>query len=297
MVKSINEQLKCPYFLKKIIFLSLISIFILLFDISNSQAKETCFQNNLYCVDTVTTDDITAIYVKSNQTYDITVTLKFTTFENVEADIDLPFIETIEPNSKVNILNLHILDKTKKWSYRYLALGVKGSIDAEPDYDHIYSLPYESGQTFKVSQGFNGKFSHNGEQIYAVDWSMPIGTPIYAARDGVVAAIESRNTIGGPDKKLGDKANYIYIKHSDDTLGAYLHLKQNGVRVKLGQKVKAGDFIGLSGNTGWTGGPHLHFWVYKVKDDGTMRESIPITFETSDQDETVLIQGKSYTAP
>lgn len=295
MIKSVSERLKLSNILKRIIFFSIVSIFVIAFDISASQAKETCY--SLYCVEAVTNNGVTSIYLRNTQTYDMTISVKFTTLENVEPDVEMPFVETVAPGKRVNAMNLNILDKRKKWRYQYLTLGIKGSVDAEHDDDYVYSLPYASGKTFKVSQGFNGTFSHNGEQSYAVDWSMPVGTPIYAARDGIVVGVQSKNTIGGADKKFAEYANYIYIKHSDETIGAYLHLKQNGVKVKLGQKVEAGQQIGLSGNTGWSGGPHLHFWVYKVREDGAMRESIPITFETSTEDEAVLLKGKSYTAP
>ena len=45
--------------------------------------------------------------------------------------------------------------------------------------DYVYRLPYSSGSSFSVGQGYFGSFSHEGK--YAIDWTMPIGTPIYAA--------------------------------------------------------------------------------------------------------------------
>ena len=51
------------------------------------------------------------------------------------------------------------------------------------------------------------------------------------------------------------------IKHADDTFGVYWHMKHNGVLVKVGDKVKQGDDIARSGNTGNSSGPHLHFDV------------------------------------
>jgi murein DD-endopeptidase MepM/ murein hydrolase activator NlpD len=68
------------------------------------------------------------------------------------------------------------------------------------------------------------------------------------------------------------------------------------VKVAVGQTVEAGDVIGLSGNTGFSSGPHLHFSVFKAK-DGKSRESIPISFRTDKGAETTLLTGQAYRTP
>jgi murein DD-endopeptidase MepM/ murein hydrolase activator NlpD len=59
----------------------------------------------------------------------------------------------------------------------------------------------------------------------------------------------------------GGRANFIRLLHDDGTMSLYAHLKSDGVLVRPGQRVTAGQRIGLSGNTGFTTGPHLHFAV------------------------------------
>ncbi len=160
----------------------------------------------------------------------------------------------------------------------------------------IYRLPYATGTTYPVVQGPHGSFSHTGALENAIDWSMPVGTQVCAARDGIVAGIKSDSDEGGPDlAKFKEKANYVAIYHADGTIGEYLHLRQNGVRVQIGQQVKAGDWIGLSGNTGFTSRPHLHFHVYIRNDAATIR-TVPINFRTSTQPATILKEGEHYTA-
>jgi murein DD-endopeptidase MepM/ murein hydrolase activator NlpD len=63
--------------------------------------------------------------------------------------------------------------------------------------------------------------------------------------------------------------------------------------VKTGQTVETGEVIGLSGNTGYSSGPHLHFDVFRAK-DGKTRESVPIRFRTGKGEETTLLAGRTY---
>ncbi len=115
---------------------------------------------------------------------------------------------------------------------------------------------------------------------YAVDFSMPEGTTVCAARDGVVVDLMESSEVGGPDRNYKDDANFVSIAHDDGTIGEYVHLKRDGVLVEIGDKVKAGQPIALSGNTGYSTAPHLHFGVYSPRDVHRLR-SHAITFTTA----------------
>lgn len=69
--------------------------------------------------------------------------------------------------------------------------------------------------------------------------------------------------------KLRPRANFVCVQHSDGTYARYFHLSRNGVRVKKGDRVAAGDILGLSGNTGFSSAPHLHFDVVDVLPEDT----------------------------
>lgn len=156
-----------------------------------------------------------------------------------------------------------------------------GSRDASHDDDYLYLMPYASGTSHPVIQGFNSRFSHRGVEQYAVDFRMDIGTPVHAARDGVVARIEESNDKGCWQDGCGKYANFVVVIHDDGTTGEYYHLQKNGALVEPGDRVEAGQKIGLSGNTGHTALPHLHFAVYRP----TLRarfQSVPVTFITAD---------------
>jgi len=142
---------------------------------------------------------------------------------------------------------------------------------------YIYELPFKKGAEYKVEQGYGGLFSHVNSA--ALDFGMPSGTPVYAAREGTVYAYKDNNDEGGFSPKYKNKANYIIILHDDGSYGCYWHLQKNGVLVKGGRVVK-GQQIGLSGATGFVFRPHLHFSV-KRKLNYEMDSFIRTKFRTT----------------
>jgi murein DD-endopeptidase MepM/ murein hydrolase activator NlpD len=155
----------------------------------------------------------------------------------------------------------------------------------------LYVLPYDVGETFVVGQGNCGSSSHAAGTLalYAYDFLMPIGTTIIAARSGQVILVEERFTDGN---RMPGQENYINIRHSDGTLAGYVHLTQNGALVSVGDMVTQGDVIGLSGDTGSSTQPHLHFHVQQASGLPT----IPITFRNTRAHPQGLLQGQSYLA-
>src|SRR5262249_17216294 len=157
---------------------------------------------------------------------------------------------TLSGKEQVEIGSLSPVDSDKPWKWSYTYYATFGSLEAKHDDSWVYSLPYAAGQAFRVSQGFHGKYSHTGPNEFAIDWKMPLGTPVQAARDGTVVAVKDDSDLGGADSSFDADANYVLIRHADGTLGHYVHLLKDGSRVKIGDKVCAGDVIALSGNTG-----------------------------------------------
>ena len=156
-----------------------------------------------------------------------------------------------------------------------------GSRDATHDDEYLYLLPYAGGTSYRVIQGFDSRFSHVGVEQYAVDFKMDIGTPVHAAREGVVARVVESNDKGCWHDGCGQYANFIVVMHDDGTTGEYYHLQLNGALVEVGERVEAGQRIGLSGNTGHTALPHLHFAVYKATRRARFH-SVPVTFIAAD---------------
>jgi murein DD-endopeptidase MepM/ murein hydrolase activator NlpD len=263
---------------------------VLFLGFSSAQAGE----QKLIKITTQKQNDATEFYVENLQYADVTVTLEVD-LKNLAPSEKLPLTETIPARSKIGVFNVKAVDpkEDSSWSYTYYATW--GDLDAHPDESYIYHLPYAPGQAYPVSQGFHGKYSHTGGDCYSIDFKMPEGTHVLAARDGVVVGIKDDSDVGGGDKKYEWDANYILVRHSDGTLGHYVHLKKGGVRVKIGQKVAVGDWIGLSGSTGYSTGPHLHFAVFGAQ-NGKERQTFPIKFHTTSLLADTLIEGQSYRA-
>lgn len=225
---------------------------------------------------------------------DTEVTATFTLeMKNLKCSQKLPYTCTLPAHKITEPFTLAPVKRGVTWNYSYTSQYTVGSSVAVHDDSYVYLLPFAPANAFRVSQGYNGTFSHSGPDQYAIDFKMPIGTPIHAAREGVVVKVKMDSALSGPNRKYQNDANYILIRHLDGTLANYAHLSKNGVVVKAGQEVKAGDLIGYSGNTGFTSGPHLHFSVFRTK-SGSQRETIPVRFKTADAPAVTLVEGSSY---
>jgi len=86
-----------------------------------------------------------------------------------------------------------------------------------------------------------------------MDFAAPVGTPIYAAGNGVIEEI-------GPKSGFG---NYVRVKHNQQMATAYAHLSKFGQSMRRGGQVQQGDIIGYVGTTGRSTGPHLHYEVLR----------------------------------
>ncbi len=124
-----------------------------------------------------------------------------------------------------------------------------------------YILPFPEGQSHAVVQSFNGQYGHNGANAYAYDFSADAGSPVSAARAGIVVHVVESNPDAPLRQPQPGHENLIVIDHGDGTFGRYYHLTLNGADVQAGQRVAVGQLIGRSGNSGASFMPHLHFDV------------------------------------
>lgn len=146
------------------------------------------------------------------------------------------------------------------------------------DSSYIYNLPFENNKKVFLIQAYDSKMSHKGE--IALDFKVKKKTKICAARDGVVIGAREDSEVGGLKPENMSDGNYISIQHSDGSVAHYWHLIKDGALITVGDTISKGQVIGLSGNTGYSAFPHLHFEV--VGYDGTGKYGqLPTRFHTN----------------
>lgn len=178
-----------------------------------------------------------------------------------------------------------------------------------------YLLPFDTSKyPIRISQGNDGPWSHKvfrttnvfgrsreNSLRYAVDFALPLGTEVRAARAGkiLIASLANSWCYEGLDPNIGLNpppdgwTNFVLIAHSDDTFALYSHLGTTQL-IDLRQEVKAGDAIAVTGKSGWIAQiPHLHFQV----SSRNVSESVPFSFrdyEGSLDHQTLLSQGQIW---
>ena len=155
-----------------------------------------------------------------------------------------------------------------------------------------YRLPFSEGEAYSVLQSFDGRYGHTEAARFAVDFKMPIGTTVVAARGGQVVAVAEEHANAEPRKPEPGNENYIIIAHGDGTFGRYYHLDQGGSDVAIGDLVEPGQAIGRSGNSGASFGPHLHFDVTEGCYDWGCQT---VRFRFASVTDDPLIEGETYT--
>ncbi len=119
----------------------------------------------------------------------------------------------------------------------------------------------------EIIQGNGGEFSHQADHTrFAWDYGVLPGTSIVAARSGVVQRVKRDSNVGGPEREVFQReGNYVLVDHLDGTGSLYSHLQRDSVPHIEGDWVIQGEFIGRSGDTGWTSYPHLHYTVWATR--------------------------------
>lgn len=161
--------------------------------------------------------------------------------------------------------------------------------------DTYHKLPWTAGTVYSLWQGNNGAFSHGGSQAFAFDFGTPDGTTLRASRAGVVdwvqesltATFDPNSPVSSTNQPFpgGSAANFgnvVRIGHDDGTWSWYFHLQENGALVEAGDRVERGQPIALSGDTGRSTGPHLHFQVQG--DNVNWGQSIQVNISSANYD-------------
>ncbi len=232
-----------------------------------------------------------AVIARNNGPAPILATVSLVNPDDAIVDPPSPIVVVVKPNESLPIASIRSAVAGQRYRISTEYKFSIGDPDAVHDPEATYRLPFKNGQTVTIRQVVGGRITtHTGiDSKFAVDFSVPVGTPVLASRRGRVVDIDKDFIKGGRDPSL--KANHVIILHDDGTLGMYSHFSANRITVSNGQWVDAGTLIGYSGNTGYSTGPHLHFAVLTnthTPDGSAKYISIPVTFVNESPDQEIL---------
>ncbi len=240
------------------------------------------------------TDD--GVVLRAVSTFHCPVQLVFdlTNTRNVPGDLIKRYDIVLPPRSRSIILEVPApTEGTARFEIPY------SYMPGDPSAVHAprgpYRAPYAISSEQLVTQAFPDRFTHDTvASAHAIDFALPEGTAVFAARRGVVFDVAYDSYSGGVTAADLPKANVVRIMHDDGTMAVYAHLSWNAIRVKPGQRVARGEYIADSGNTGFSTGPHLHFAVQR--NDGEKMVSVPVVFTGSAASTVAPKTGRAITA-
>ncbi len=218
------------------------------------------------------TDSQPVFDVHNNYSGPIEFELSADEFINIKSEPALPVRKVIPAKTTLHLCQLMQISTHDPWSYTYSTRYVPGKPGVQQLTGKPYGLPFGEIQQFVISQGFDGRRSHQTLATkYAIDINMPEGTKVLAMRSGRVMEI-TRARLNNDKKSV--PALQIRILHQDGTMGLYAQLKKGSIIVHEGQQVHRGQLIATSGPSYKTNvKPHLHFAVQR--NAGMRLESIP----------------------
>jgi murein DD-endopeptidase MepM/ murein hydrolase activator NlpD len=241
--------------------------------------EETSFE-----IEKIASGDACRVVATNKSAAPVTITAKIAEgVHQYQSDRKWPLREVVPPNSTHEIARVFTKGEREPCRIEMTYSHSIGNAFAVPDRHYKYRLPFKAGTVVYVTQEPNGVLTTHKDAMnrYAFDFGVPQGTPVFAVRAGTV--IETRDSFkeGRISRELTEKANLVSILHSDGTFAQYVHLAPQGVLVRPGERVEAGQMIGRSGRTGYAGGPHLHVDLRRARigANGIVRqESLPFDF-------------------
>lgn len=215
--------------------------------------------------------------------------VEFTTMTNAKSDHALPFEAEVKPGVS-QIFTISPISKAQDTKINFKASSRKGCMSPVPNPDFTYLLPIGPGmeaQAFRIN-------TSRTDSTYAIRLKMKNDDTIYAARRGIVTAVDVSNTENDAGATTTNNWNFVEIVHADCSFGQYGVLKKDGALVKPGQLVEAGTPIGIVGGDKFGRGSDIRFSVVYPSAQGNIAIS-PI-FWTKGNGKGPLKHGTTYSS-
>ncbi len=262
------------------VFFRLISFVVIVFFCQASLAGQN--DNYPFSIDSEKTPNGHRLVARNSGPAPVSVKVSLVDAQYISTDRQFPLFVVVPPGGGTLYLGeIHPAMSGVGYSFRTQYTWTLGDFNAVQSPDAVYRLPYRDGATFRIGQSPGGPITTHSspDSQFAVDIPMPEGTPILAAREGTVIYTEANQVYGAQVPDMMGKANEVRIQHIDGTFAVYAHLAHGGVYVYAGQRVAAGQQIGLAGSTGYSSGPHLHFAVQAVRKTYDKIETVSVPFQ------------------
>lgn len=250
--------------------------------LSFSQFSTTYAANDLVRIETVKKAGSDTIIATNNSRMPVMVTLQLSSSSNLASSRNWPIQVLLAGGQSMELVDVSAANRQFAYTLYSNSQVVQGDPRARHDAGVSYRIPFLADQAFQILQSADGPlFTHTTVATrYAVDINMPVGTTVVAARAGMVVEVVRQFADNGKaEAEFFDKANYVRVLHDDGSWADYVHLMQNSTQVQPGQRVDIGNVLALSGNSGFSTTPHLHFHV-QVNQNGTII-SLPFRFRNA----------------
>ena len=247
---------------------------------------------------------------QNNSFINYTVTVTFSTLSNLSADVTLPYQMTVAPG-KTRLFQLkQISESMSPPSFNYSTSYRKGCEKTKTDTLFPYLLPISPNKSTRPSELFNLSERYGNasppKDWYALAFKVAEGDTVFAARKGIVGELVSDKKTAGENLSYSRDVNYIEIQHEDCTTARYELFKENGIFVKEGDVVQAGQPLGVISSSNFASGNQVRFSVYysfvepivkggKKTDKNNYSAYVPVRFWVNNGIEK-LEKNKEYTS-
>jgi len=242
----------------------LFSFITFLFSLSIAQAQERVI--NITSEATYSTNEGHCFYL---------VKIKFNVIQNLYgAPSPSREIEVIQGRTK--LFSLRKQNANQSTNFNYTFQYRKGKAVKKLKKDLVYLLPIKSGKMTKT-----GKLVYIGEtytkekeeekpkDYYSISFTTEVGDTIYASRGGVTIAVKENYAESGTALTFKKEVNQVEIFHKDGTFASYRLFQKNGIFVQPGEKVEAGQAIGIIGGERFDSGSHVRMMVFYAHPEGS----------------------------